>query len=208
MSSEFNLLGNSSDSEYSYTRVCVRRWVSLELNMGSWLLIYTLDVLTTWRKENQDRRDTQYLFHKSITKVMVMEYSFSYLLCASREAGWRWQQHKKTPQYLSSCCSFMLPHKYDLKTVSATAMVLGVIGWCRFKNTHTPRVWALLGSQQNAAWLGHTLTKQMQKPYWWNSGGFAQLITILKKRKSPATETCSFFLPWGFFSPSLDISFH
>lgn len=35
MSSEFNLLGNSSDCEYSYTRVCVWRWVSLKLNMGS-----------------------------------------------------------------------------------------------------------------------------------------------------------------------------
>lgn len=35
MSSELNLLGNSSDCEYSYTRVCVWRWVSLELHMGS-----------------------------------------------------------------------------------------------------------------------------------------------------------------------------
>lgn len=55
MSSKFNLLGNSSDCEYSYTRVCVWRWVSLQLHVGSWLLIYALDVLTTWRKENQDR---------------------------------------------------------------------------------------------------------------------------------------------------------
>lgn len=47
MSSEFNLLWNSSDCEYSYTRVCVRRWVSLELHMGSRLLVNALDVLTT-----------------------------------------------------------------------------------------------------------------------------------------------------------------
>lgn len=47
MSSEFNLLGNSSDCEYSYTGVCVGRWVSLELHVGSRLLIYALDVLAT-----------------------------------------------------------------------------------------------------------------------------------------------------------------
>lgn len=70
MPSEFNLLGNSSDCEYSHTRVCVWRWVSLELHVSSWLLIYALDVLTTWREENQGRIFSIF-FHKSITTFMA-----------------------------------------------------------------------------------------------------------------------------------------
>lgn len=63
MSSEFNLLRNSSDCEYSYTRVCVGRWVSLELHMGSWLLVYALDVLTTWRNPRHQKGYSASFFH-------------------------------------------------------------------------------------------------------------------------------------------------
>lgn len=59
MSGKLDLLRDAPNGEYSHIGICVGRRVPLKFHMGSRLLVYALDVLTTCGKEDKVSRERE-----------------------------------------------------------------------------------------------------------------------------------------------------